>query len=92
MSRGWLFVALVSLRPWFDSCESRLLAVILLLLPRPLWVEWVFLECSLEPKLVTLDTWFEPLGSWCYHDSVESCGFGFGLVNQPERDLGYFGS
>lgn len=45
--------ALSSLLPWFDSCESRLLAVWLLLLPRPLWVEWVFLVWLLELIFVT---------------------------------------
>ena len=48
------------------------------------------LECSLEPFFVTLDTWFEPLlARGVYRDSVESCRLGFGLVNQPECDLGY---
>ena len=46
---------------WFDSLESRLDAVLWLLLPRPSWSIW-HLECSSEPFIVTLDAWFEP--SW----------------------------
>ena len=33
--------ALCSLLPWFDPCGSRLLAALLLLLPKTLGVEWL---------------------------------------------------
>ena len=39
---------------------------------------------------VNFDAWFEPLlARGVYRDSIESSGLGFGLVNQPECDLGY---
>ena len=82
-----LWLALVF--TWFNSLESRLDAVYLLILPSPVWSCWHF-GVLLGAVYVNFDAWFEPLlARGVYRDSIESSGLGFGLVNQPECDLGY---